>query len=294
MLSQTDNRYMKNGIQGSNINRGVKVYVGSLDPAWSEQDIHRFMSRFGRILKVTISRDESQKSRGYGFVNFFTSEEADRSIGTVQYQHKTIVVKPSHQYFQQGYFNKSQTNHIEQDGHADEPCQMSASPRSNARKTTVLSKYSKDFDTIKKVASLKSTDVDDISVKVIKITNSRSPRKKEKDTSDGSPINSSKCRLRPLEKTTSNISKFSKEYYPPQAQQLTNKPKTDFSVGIANPAAFKSGHHPQESHYHKTVSQQQTSYSDVADARFNLADSHPLYSVDSAVIIKFYTFPGRD
>lgn len=293
-MSQTDNGFMKNGIQGSNINKGVKVYVGSLDPQWSEQDIHRFMSRFGRILKVTIARDESQNSRGYGFVNFFTSEEAEQSLGTVQYQHQTVVVRPSHQYYQNGYINKSQTNHIGQESNADEPCQMSASPRSNARKTTVLSKYSKDFDTSKTVTSLKSTDVDDISVKVIKITDSQSPRKQEKDTSDVSPINSSKCSLRPLEKTTSNISKFSKEYYPPQAQQVNNKPKTDFGVGIANPAAFISGYHPQESHYHKTVSQQQKSYSDVAAASFNLADSHPLYSVDSAVIIKFYTFPGRD
>lgn len=47
----------------------VKVYVGNLSPATTEEDLYRMFGRFGAVHAVTLLNVQSTgRSRGYGFV----------------------------------------------------------------------------------------------------------------------------------------------------------------------------------------------------------------------------------
>lgn len=55
-----------------------KLYVGGLPFAYSDQDLADLFSEFGEVVSATIIVDKfSKRSKGFGFVEFNTDEEAN-------------------------------------------------------------------------------------------------------------------------------------------------------------------------------------------------------------------------
>ena len=72
-----------------------KVYVGNIDPDWSEADIHSVMSKFGKITRTTILKNNSGWSMGYGFVTFTSEQAANASFGKLDFKNRVIEIRPS-------------------------------------------------------------------------------------------------------------------------------------------------------------------------------------------------------
>ena len=61
--------------------QGSKLYVGNLNYNASEEDIKQLFAKYGSVSSVTIIRDSySGQSKGFGFVEMSSSEEAEKSL----------------------------------------------------------------------------------------------------------------------------------------------------------------------------------------------------------------------
>lgn len=58
----------------------TNVYVNNLDTAVDEDQLKNLFQEFGIIQSAVIMKDESGKSRGFGFVNFESPESAQRAV----------------------------------------------------------------------------------------------------------------------------------------------------------------------------------------------------------------------
>ncbi|HEY1041148.1 MAG TPA: RNA-binding protein [Candidatus Paceibacterota bacterium] len=60
----------------------VKLYVGGLAWATNDQSLEAAFAQAGNVLsaRVVMERDRPDRSRGFGFVEFESQEEADRAI----------------------------------------------------------------------------------------------------------------------------------------------------------------------------------------------------------------------
>nr|ODN81175.1 hypothetical protein L203_05681 [Cryptococcus depauperatus CBS 7841] len=56
------------------------VFVKNLDPDINSYYLDETFSQFGRVVSARVMRDDLQRSRGYGFVSFYTPEEAANAI----------------------------------------------------------------------------------------------------------------------------------------------------------------------------------------------------------------------
>ncbi|KAL1963192.1 hypothetical protein VTN77DRAFT_8625 [Rasamsonia byssochlamydoides] len=67
---------------------GAELFVGNLDPMVTEQMLYETFSRFGTLLSIPkIARDESNLSKGYGFVSFADFESSDAAIANMNGQY---------------------------------------------------------------------------------------------------------------------------------------------------------------------------------------------------------------
>jgi heterogeneous nuclear ribonucleoprotein A1/A3 len=59
-----------------------KIFVGGLNYKTDEQGLQEAFSRFGKIINLRIVRnnDDEGSSRGFGFITFSTSEEAQAAL----------------------------------------------------------------------------------------------------------------------------------------------------------------------------------------------------------------------
>jgi len=58
-----------------------KLFVGSLAWATTDDDLREFFAQFGQVNSASVVRDrDSDRSRGFGFVEFENDEEADKAI----------------------------------------------------------------------------------------------------------------------------------------------------------------------------------------------------------------------
>eukprot|EP00796_Vickermania_ingenoplastis_P006179 gene6179-4457_t len=65
----------------------ASLYVGELDPNIKENDLLNLFSPFGTILTVRVCRDMvSQRSLGYGFINYESHEAAQKAIETMNFK----------------------------------------------------------------------------------------------------------------------------------------------------------------------------------------------------------------
>ncbi|XP_019492451.1 PREDICTED: polyadenylate-binding protein 1-like [Hipposideros armiger] len=58
----------------------TNIYVKNLQADVDEQGLRGLFSQFGKMLSVKVMRDDSGNSRGFGFINFETHEEAQKAV----------------------------------------------------------------------------------------------------------------------------------------------------------------------------------------------------------------------
>ena len=59
----------------------MKIYVGNLANAVTEQDLQGLFATYGQVKTTSIIKDRfSGQSRGFGFVEMFEQEEAQKAI----------------------------------------------------------------------------------------------------------------------------------------------------------------------------------------------------------------------
>ena len=64
-----------------------KVFVGNISHSANENDLNKLFSTVGTVSSVKIITDNfTGRSRGFGFVEMSTSEEADRAISELNNQ----------------------------------------------------------------------------------------------------------------------------------------------------------------------------------------------------------------
>ncbi|KAI4165825.1 MAG: hypothetical protein LQ342_000768 [Letrouitia transgressa] len=67
---------------------GAELFVGNLDPMVTEQTLYETFGRFGSLVAAPkVARDDSNLSKGYGFVSFSNFEASDEAIGNMNGQY---------------------------------------------------------------------------------------------------------------------------------------------------------------------------------------------------------------
>lgn len=63
-----------------NIPRFTNIFVKNINPKVSEKELHEKFSEYGKITSLVIMYDSNNLSKGFGFINYGSSEEAQRSV----------------------------------------------------------------------------------------------------------------------------------------------------------------------------------------------------------------------
>ena len=75
---------------------GAKLYVGNLPYSVTEEKLQEHFSRHGSVASARVITDKfSGRSKGFGFVEMGSSEEAERAIAALngtEFEGRTIVV----------------------------------------------------------------------------------------------------------------------------------------------------------------------------------------------------------
>lgn len=76
---------------------GKRLYIGNLSYSTSEQELRREFEKCGTVMDAKIISDrESGRSRGFGFIEFSTDQEAEQAIqelNGLSLMGRSIVVK---------------------------------------------------------------------------------------------------------------------------------------------------------------------------------------------------------
>jgi len=70
-----------------------RLYVGNLHELIGEDDLREVLKNFGSIDSVKVTRDETGKSKGYGFVKFARAEEAENALTKLDQQGLELMGK---------------------------------------------------------------------------------------------------------------------------------------------------------------------------------------------------------
>lgn len=74
----------------------TKLFVGKLSFNTTEQSLEALFAQFGKVVSAAVATDrDSGRSRGFGFVEMETQEEADAAIAALDgkdFEERTIVV----------------------------------------------------------------------------------------------------------------------------------------------------------------------------------------------------------
>jgi RNA recognition motif-containing protein len=76
----------------------TKLYVGNISYSWTDKDLHELFDPFGTVVSVRIPVDDRKQSRGFGFVEFATEEEAAKAVAELdnkQFGGRTLKVNIS-------------------------------------------------------------------------------------------------------------------------------------------------------------------------------------------------------
>merc|ERR1719195_376598 len=67
---------------GENVRHGTHVclFVYNLPPFFSEAHLYNLFAEYGPVKYTTVHRHKDGTSKGFGFVNYYTSESARRAI----------------------------------------------------------------------------------------------------------------------------------------------------------------------------------------------------------------------
>lgn len=73
----------------------TNVYVKNIDEGVSDEDFTQLFEKYGEVLSATVTRDETGKSRGFGFVNYVKHEDAATAVDELNdtdFHGKTLYV----------------------------------------------------------------------------------------------------------------------------------------------------------------------------------------------------------
>ncbi|KAI9917912.1 hypothetical protein PsorP6_012598 [Peronosclerospora sorghi] len=68
------------GMSAAALSAASRIYCGNLHTNITEDDLRIVFQSFGEVLSVTINRDEIGRSRGYGFIQFSSPQEANFAL----------------------------------------------------------------------------------------------------------------------------------------------------------------------------------------------------------------------
>lgn len=78
-------------------NSGTNLFVTGIHPRLTEGDVARLFEKYGEVEKCNIMRDpHTRESRGFGFVNFVNSQQADAAKEGLQgevYEGRTLSIE---------------------------------------------------------------------------------------------------------------------------------------------------------------------------------------------------------
>ncbi len=58
----------------------TNIYIKNLNPEVTDDEFRELFEKYGAVTSSTIARDQDQKSRGFGFINFTTHESAAKAV----------------------------------------------------------------------------------------------------------------------------------------------------------------------------------------------------------------------
>ncbi len=58
----------------------TNVYIKNIDDSVTDEEFQKLFERYGDVISATITRDETGKSRGFGFVNYIDHEHAAKAV----------------------------------------------------------------------------------------------------------------------------------------------------------------------------------------------------------------------
>jgi len=62
----------------------VKVYVGNLNYATTEEALSSLFSQYGEVTSVSVIKDKiTQQSKGFGFIEFAEQSQAEKAIAAL-------------------------------------------------------------------------------------------------------------------------------------------------------------------------------------------------------------------
>src|SRR4051812_9261514 len=74
-----------NGKEENARNTGTNLFVTGIHPKLTEDDVSKIFSKYGEVVKCNIMLDpHTRESRGFGFVNFAASDQADAAKDGLQ------------------------------------------------------------------------------------------------------------------------------------------------------------------------------------------------------------------
>lgn len=78
-------------------NPGSNLFVTGIHPSLTEEEVTRLFEKYGEVEKCNIMRDpHTKESRGFGFVNMVTSDQADAAKEGLQgevHQGRTLSIE---------------------------------------------------------------------------------------------------------------------------------------------------------------------------------------------------------
>lgn len=256
---RSSKHYAKDDHQGTN----NRVFLGGLSSMWSEEDVAKIMTRFGKIEEISVARSYTGESKGYAFVTFASSEAAAASYGHLVYQGRSVESKPS----------LKQATRKKQD--AKSKFDQTAASRPAVAK---LSKHSETFETM---ASLPQ-----VRVKIISLVEDPNFASQSASEFSESLPTSPQSKFRVEDKAS--ISRLSKEFYPNGSAY-----PYDYHPNFGYPAAYSTA--PANPYQTFSLVSFPLAQPNAREAQAG-AEQPPSKASkgEPHVRINFYTFPGRD
>lgn len=94
-MSDNDRVSDKHQAKENNIAALNRVFLGGLNPEWTEEQVAKILGRFGKIIEISVARTSSGDSKGFAFVTFASATDAQASYGHHSFQGRSVESKPS-------------------------------------------------------------------------------------------------------------------------------------------------------------------------------------------------------
>lgn len=93
----------------------MNIYVGNLEGKVTEDEIRSLFARFGKVSKVVIMSDRHGISKGFGFVEMSSDDEANSAIEGLNrtlLHDRTLDINQSSSLTNKGGRNRAKSRHI--------------------------------------------------------------------------------------------------------------------------------------------------------------------------------------